>query len=80
MHRLNPNIFTAIAVFFAVVFLGSSTHAADWASFRGPSGDGISTAKKLPLEWSATDNVAWKTPIKGQGWSSPVLRLSLIHI
>jgi len=80
MHRLNPNIFTAIAIFFAVVFLASSTHAADWASFRGPSGDGISTAKQLPLEWSATDNVAWKTPIRGQGWSSPVLRNGVLYI
>ena len=80
MHRLSQIIFTAIASFSAVVFFVSSTHAAEWASFRGPSGDGISTAKKLPLEWSATDNVTWKTPIQGQGWSSPVLRNGVLYI
>src|SRR3712207_8738800 len=32
-----------------------------------------STEKNLPLKWSNTENVAWKTPIAGEGWSSPVV-------
>ena len=27
----------------------------------------------LPLHWSASDHVAWKTPIPGEGWSSPII-------
>ncbi len=27
----------------------------------------------LPLEWSEGKNVAWKTPVPGLGWSSPVV-------
>jgi outer membrane protein assembly factor BamB len=27
----------------------------------------------LPTEWSETSNVAWKVPVPGLGWSSPVL-------
>ena len=27
----------------------------------------------LPLEWSETRNLAWKTPVAGLGWSSPVV-------
>ncbi|MEI6356384.1 MAG: PQQ-binding-like beta-propeller repeat protein, partial [Verrucomicrobiota bacterium] len=47
--------------------------AGDWPEFRGPTGQGHSTAKDLPIRWSATENIAWKTAIPGSGWSSPVL-------
>jgi outer membrane protein assembly factor BamB len=47
--------------------------AEDWPRFRGPSGQGISIEKGLPLKWSASENVAWKTPIPGEGWSSPIV-------
>lgn len=48
--------------------------AADWPQFRGPEGDGIVRGiSALPLKWSATDNVAWRTAIPGKGWSSPSL-------
>ncbi len=46
---------------------------ADWAGFRGPSGMGTSDAKGLPLTWSATENIAWKTPLPGPGASSPIV-------
>ena len=45
----------------------------DWARFRGPTGQGISESKTLPLHWSDTQNVVWKTPIHGKAWSSPVV-------
>jgi outer membrane protein assembly factor BamB len=51
----------------------STATAADWPEFRGPTRDGVSTAKNIPIEWSATENVAWKQEIPGSGWSSPVL-------
>jgi outer membrane protein assembly factor BamB len=44
-----------------------------WWQFRGPTGDGHSTATHLPLEWDESRNVAWKTPIHDRGWSSPVI-------
>jgi len=47
--------------------------AADWPQFRGPLGDGISTEKNLPIEWSETKNIAWKQELPGKAWSSPVL-------
>ena len=47
--------------------------AADWPEFRGPTGQGISTATGLPVEWSATRNVAWKVAVPGAGWSSPAI-------
>ena len=45
----------------------------NWPQFRGPRGDGISDAKALPLSWSETNHVVWKTPIHGRSWSSPVV-------
>jgi outer membrane protein assembly factor BamB len=46
--------------------------ADDWPQFRGPNGDGHSDARGLPLTWSETENVVWKTAIHDRGWSSPV--------
>lgn len=46
--------------------------AEDWFQFRGPEGQGHSTAVGLPTHWTATENVRWKTPIPGKGWSSPI--------
>ncbi len=45
----------------------------NWPEFRGPTADGHSDSMGLPLRWSATENVAWKTPIHDRGWSSPVI-------
>lgn len=49
------------------------TLAENWTEFRGPTGQGHSREHGLPLTWSETENVAWKAPIPGRGWSSPVL-------
>lgn len=46
--------------------------SAEWPEFRGPTGQGSSAARGLPVEWSETRHVAWVTPIPGAGWSSPV--------
>jgi outer membrane protein assembly factor BamB len=48
--------------------------AQDWPEFRGPTGQGHSTATGLPLTWSETSNICWKAAIPGRGWSSPVIR------
>ena len=45
--------------------------SAQWPEFRGPTGQGHSSERGLPLEWSETHNVRWKVPVPGRGWSSP---------
>jgi outer membrane protein assembly factor BamB len=57
-----------IAAFAAV-----SVSAADWPSWRGPSGTGTTPETKLPEKWSATENVAWRMPLAGLGVSSPIV-------
>ena len=49
------------------------SRSADWPEFRGPTGQGQSNDTGIPLHWSESENIAWKVPIPGQGWSSPVI-------
>jgi outer membrane protein assembly factor BamB len=44
-----------------------------WPQFRGPDGNGVSSAAGLPIRWSETENVRWKALIHGKGWSSPIV-------
>ncbi len=63
----------------AVLTFGRPTARADWPDFRGPWGDGHVSAKGdtnligLPLRWSETNNIKWKTEIPHRGWSTPVV-------
>ena len=52
----------------------ASTVSAEWPDFRGPTFDGRAPAGvSLPLQWSETNNVTWKTAISHKGWSTPVI-------
>ncbi|HEY0763250.1 MAG TPA: PQQ-binding-like beta-propeller repeat protein [Pyrinomonadaceae bacterium] len=52
--------------------LSSFVVASDWAEWRGPNRDGISTEKNLPVKWSPTgENLAWKAPYGGR--SAPIV-------
>ena len=63
----------ALLVVLFVLHGVTATAQEPWPQFRGPDGQGHSTEKNLPLEWSETKNIAWKTAIPGLGWSSPVV-------
>jgi outer membrane protein assembly factor BamB len=45
----------------------------DWPQFRGPDGQGHAAASDVPLHWSESQNVLWRIPVPGRGWSSPVV-------
>ncbi len=57
---------TVLVGLSALLFLG-----ADWTRFRGPNATGVSEDTGLPVNWSASENVAWKTALPGYGASSP---------
>ncbi len=46
---------------------------ADWPGWRGPTGQGLSEEKDLPLKWSATENVRWKAALPDAGNSTPII-------
>jgi outer membrane protein assembly factor BamB len=52
----------------------------DWPQFRGPRGDGHSTAKRVPVEWGVDSNIAWKIELPGEGLSSPVLQGERLYV
>ena len=56
-----------------VLALAAPVWAEDWPGWRGPRGDGTSLEANVPLRWSATENVGWKVPIPGKGYSSPIV-------
>ena len=58
---------TVLNVVFAVSLVG-----ADWPQFRGPGGAGASDETGLPVTWSDTENLLWRTPLPGPGTSSPI--------
>ncbi len=67
-------------LFTTLLLLPTSIYAEDWPAWRGPRLDGSSNEPNLPVKWSATDNIAWKTPLKGIGHSSPVVSANRVFV
>lgn len=57
----------------AFLLLANHIYGENWPQFRGPNAQGCSAEKDVPLRWTATENIAWKTAVPGEGWSSPVV-------
>jgi outer membrane protein assembly factor BamB len=47
--------------------------ATDWTGFRGVDHQNVSPSPVAPLQWSRTDHVRWRTPLPGEGHSSPLV-------
>lgn len=62
----------AAMMLLSVQTIGASDNV-NWPDWRGPTGDGRSHATDLPLNWSETKNIVWKTRIHDYGYSSPVV-------
>jgi outer membrane protein assembly factor BamB len=52
----------------------------EWRQFRGPQGQGTSQHQGLPVTWSGTQNLAWKTELPGPGGSSPIVFENHIYV
>jgi len=63
----------ACVLVWLAILLWAAPSFAQWPQFRGPDGQGHSAARDLPLDWSETKNVLWKSAVPGLGWSSPVV-------
>jgi outer membrane protein assembly factor BamB len=66
MRRL---VILAVLPILIVPCLGAEQR---WPQFRGQE-SGLAEGAHLPATWSTTKNVAWKTQVPGQGWSSPIV-------
>jgi outer membrane protein assembly factor BamB len=65
MFRLLPVLLLAVSSAIA----GNG----NWPMWRGPHGDGTTDETGFPTQWTATENVVWKTAIPGRGHSSPIV-------
>ena len=68
------------ALLVSLTVAAAAAVAEDWPQFRGPGGDGVSSAAGVPLRWSETQNVRWKTAIPGLGHASPVISQRCVFI
>jgi len=60
--------------------IAATRDSRDWLQFRGPDGQGHGEGEGLATKWTEIQNVTWKTPIPGNGWSSPVIQGDLIWL
>jgi hypothetical protein len=66
--------------YVVLLSLGLTAAAEDWPCWRGPRLDGSSLETNIPVYWSATSNVIWKTQLPGVGHASPVVKGNRIFI
>ncbi len=53
----------------------------NWPAFRGPRGNGTAeSTSNTVIDWSPTKNIQFRTPLPGQGWSSPVVADGHIYV
>ena len=67
---MHPN---RVLVRLALALLPAAAFADDWPAWRGPTGQGISREKDLPLHWGPERNVKWKRPLPAPGNSTPIV-------
>ncbi len=72
LEAFNWSLVVSLSVCSAVMGTGLA-RGENWPGWRGPRGDGTSLEQDVPIRWSATENIAWKTPLPGEGHSSPVV-------
>jgi len=83
-RRIAPSSLVFAVVALLIVFSGNGVPAGTiegklpaseqyWNQFHGPNGDNRALATGLPIEFSETHNIRWKTAIHDRGWSSPVV-------
>ncbi len=66
--------FLALALIsLSAISVSSPACAEDVLQFRGNGGQGHFAGTGLPITWSESENIAWKTSLKGLGWSSPAI-------
>lgn len=83
MFQLNKKVLYLTTCRLLGVALGLSiipASSGDWPQFRGADSRGVSDHPALPDRWSETENIIWKQPISGRGWSSPICSDNHVYV
>lgn len=70
---VSKSLVLLVVPFVAIFFCSGLCKADEWPGWRGLDRCGRQTNGAGPEHWTATRNVIWKTPIRGRGYSSPVI-------
>jgi outer membrane protein assembly factor BamB len=62
----------ALTVFLLCATVAAAS-AENWPQWRGPSLNGLSGEKNLPVRWSTTENITWKLPLPAWSGSTPIV-------
>lgn len=65
--------FLLLSAALLTVFASAGRAGENWPQFRGPNGDGMTDETGLPVTWSESQHITWKTAVHGKAWSSPVI-------
>ena len=76
--RFLTTIIIHLLIFHSV--LAGHLMADNWPAWRGPTLNGICLEKQLPVDWSKSKNIAWKTPLPGSAGSTPVVWGNQIYL
>ena len=63
----------ALLVTIILATATAAVRAENWPQWRGPSLNGVSTEKNLPVEWSTEENVTWKLELPEWSGSTPII-------
>jgi outer membrane protein assembly factor BamB len=63
----------AVGVVVSIVLCGVARGGDNWPQWRGPSLNGTSDSKDLPVKWSESENVAWKVKLPSWSGSTPAI-------
>ncbi len=70
MKKHSLVVLSCLPSLLAVAITGA---AADWPQFRGPGASSLAPEVELPITWSETENLAWRSDLPGRGVSGPVV-------
>jgi outer membrane protein assembly factor BamB len=57
----------------ALILLSKALFGQDWPQWRGPNANGVSPETGLPVDWTPSENIAWKVKLPGRGMSTPII-------
>lgn len=72
INRQNAGACLCLGIILIIAW-AQAAFGENWPAWRGPRGDGTSLEKNVPVTWTATENIVWKTPIPGKGHASPIV-------
>ena len=73
LNKVRMAPFRALLVAMILVAWSTCLFAENWPAWRGPDGNGVVDNTDLPLRWSRTEGVHWRTPLPEPGNSTPVV-------